>query len=74
MNRQKKRLYYQNKINDLKYDGKKLWKTFNNILDRSEANNPSFIESEGTFITKPHKVADHLNNFLSIKLKILDRK
>lgn len=34
MNRKKKNLYYQTRINEVKNDSKQLWKTINNALGR----------------------------------------
>ena len=34
LNEKKKKLYYETKINEIKNDGKKLWKTFNEILGK----------------------------------------
>ena len=52
-NRMKKKLYYESKINNIKHDGKELWSTLNDIMGRKSSPTPSFIEVEGSFITKP---------------------
>lgn len=42
-NRKKKSKYYPNKFNSIKHDGKKLWKTLNDSLNRAGDNTHSFI-------------------------------
>lgn len=66
-NRQKKKNYYQNKINGIKNDSKKLWNTFKSILGKGH-NKPSFIESDGKFITKPQEIANYFNDYFSDKI------
>ena len=68
VNRKKKSRYYQNRINEIQHDGKKLWKTLNDIMDRSGDNTPSFLESDGTFIRKPHDIANYLNEYFVGKI------
>lgn len=71
MNRHKKKIYYQDKIREVKNDSKQLWKTFNNILGKSKTTCPSFIEANGLFITKPLEIANHFNNFFIEKVEKL---
>ena len=71
VNRKKKSRYYQNRINEIKNDGKKLWKTLNDIMGRSGDNSPSFLESDGTFIRKPHDIANYLNEYFVGKIETL---
>jgi hypothetical protein len=51
--KRKKILHYETKINYIKNDSKKLWSTFNESLGKKKNSAPSFIESDGSFITKP---------------------
>ena len=42
-------------------NGKVLWKTLNCILGKKDNSLPSFIEIEGSFLTKPGKIANYFN-------------
>lgn len=42
LNKRKKKLYYENLINNIKHDNKKLWNTFNDIMGRKSKSTPSF--------------------------------
>ena len=55
-------------ISDSKNDGKKLWKILNNIMGRNSNMHPSFIETEGKFITKPADIANHFNDYFTNKV------
>ena len=55
LNKMKKKLYYEAKIKDIKNDGTKKCRTLNST--------PSFIESDGLFITKPFDVANYFNDY-----------
>lgn len=69
LNKQKKRLYYQSRIEEIKYDGKKLWTTLNQIMGREKkGKTPAFIESGEGFITKPQEIADYFNNYFISKV------
>ena len=64
MNRQKKKYYYTNKVRECKNDSKKLWQTLNEAMGRdTKAKVPSFIEVNGTFLTKPVDIANYFNTF-----------
>ena len=56
LNKKKKKLHYETKINDIKNDSKKANST------------PSFVESEGSFITKPTDIANYFNYFFIGKI------
>ena len=62
LNRKKKKAYYQNLILERKNDGNKLWKTLNEIMGRAKTNSPSFIEVDGSFLTKGKDIANHFND------------
>lgn len=49
------------------------WKTLNYIMGRSGDNTPSFIESDGTFITKPQDIANYFNEYFVGKMKKLKK-
>lgn len=57
LNRKKKKAYYQNKIQERKNDGNKLWKTLNELMGRAKNNTPSFIEVKGIFLTKAKDIS-----------------
>ena len=62
LNRQKKKVYYQNKIQERKNDGNRLWKTLNEIMGKAKNATLSFIEVNGFFLTKPKDIANHFND------------
>lgn len=70
LNKKKKKLYYENIIN-IKHDSKKMWNILNDIMGRKSKSTPSFLKSEGHFITKPLDIADHLNNYFNDKVNKL---
>ena len=49
-------------------DSKKLWSTLNDILGKKTNSDPSFIESDGSFITKPTDVSNYFNDFFIGKM------
>ena len=51
--------------------GKKLWKTLNELMGRSGDHTPSFIEADGSFITKPLHIANYFNDFFVRKIENL---
>ena len=53
VNRESKREYFQNAINDSKKDAKSMWKTINNLLGRSCYSSPSSVESNALIIGFP---------------------
>ena len=54
-----------------KNDSKKLWSTLNEILGKKANSAPSFIESDGSFITKPADIANYFNDFFIGKISKL---
>ena len=46
----------------MKKDSKKLWRTENEILGKKENSAPPFIESDGSFITKPTDIGNYFND------------
>ena len=71
INRKKKSVFYQNRINESKNYGKKLWITLNELMGRSGDNTPSFIEADGSSITKPLHIANYFNDFFVRKIENL---
>jgi hypothetical protein len=55
LNKNKKKLHYETKINDI---------TINEILDKKANSAPSFIESDRSFITTPTDIVNYFNDFL----------
>jgi hypothetical protein len=51
--------------------GKKLWSTLNEVMGRMTNSTPSFIESDGLFITKPFDVAKLFNDYFIGKVSKL---
>ena len=45
--------------------------TLNNIMGRKNNSTPSFIESEGAYITKPLDIANYFNNYFIDKVENL---
>ena len=68
LNKKKKKLYYETKINDIKKDSEKLWSTLNDIFGKMANSDPSFIESDGSFITKHTDIANYFNHIFIGKI------
>ena len=68
LNKKKKKLFYESRINEIKHDGKKLWSTLNDIMGRKSNPTPSFIEVEGTYLTKPVDIANYFNDYFTNKV------
>ena len=64
----KNKLYYEAKTNYIKNDSKKPRSTLNYIFGKKDNSAPSFIESDGSFITKPTDIANYLNYFFIGKI------
>ena len=62
LNRSMKKLYYMQRINDVKKDGKELSKTLNEIMGIRTTWWASFVESEHTFLTKTSDIANYFYN------------
>jgi hypothetical protein len=62
----KKKLHYETEKNDIQNDSKKLSSTFNEILRKKANSAPSFIESDGSFVTKLTDIANYFNYFFFI--------
>ena len=72
MNRQKKKNYYQSKLEEYKGYSKKLWKTFNEVIGKiRRSKTSSFIEVDGKLITKPIDIANHFNNYFKCKVDLI---
>ena len=51
------------RINAVKQDGEKIWKTLNKIMVRRTTGGASFVESDGMFLTNPSHIAIYFNEF-----------
>ncbi len=71
LNKKKKKLCYENRINKIKNDSRKVWSTLNSLLGKSHRPTPSFLETEGLFLTKSTETANYLNNYFIKKIKDL---
>ena len=71
LNKKKKKSYYQTKINYIKHNVKKLWSTLNDIMGRKPNSPPSFIEVDGSFITKPFDFVNLFNDYFTSKVEQL---
>jgi len=49
LNKNKKQLYYGNKIKDIKDDKKKLWSLVNGMMGRKPKSTSTYLEVEGNF-------------------------
>lgn len=65
---EKNKIYFENQVNNVGNDSKKVWKVLNNLTGRKNKDNPSFLEAEDKFITKPVEIANHLNDYFIGKL------
>ena len=69
INRESKRAYFLEAINNSKKDAKSMWKTINNLLGRSNCSIPTYVESNGEINTKPKDIANHFARFFEEKIK-----
>ncbi len=69
VNRESKRAYFLEAINNSKKDAKSMWKTINNLLGRSNCPIPTYVESNGEIYTKPKDIANHFAKFFDEKIK-----
>lgn len=58
-------MFYENVINNDNNDSKKMWNILNDIMGRKSKSTPSFLQSEGHFITKPLNISNHLNHYFN---------
>ena len=72
LNRKKKKLFYEIRINAVKHDSKHLWKTLNNLVRGNTKPTQSYLETEEGFLTKPVEIANHLNNYFMTKIDKLE--
>ena len=63
-----KKLHYETNIIDIKNDSKKLWSTLNEMFGKKANSAPSFLESDGSFITKPTDIVNYFNDFFICKI------
>lgn len=71
LNKNKKRLYYQKKINEVKSDSKKVWSTLNELMGKKTRSDPTFLEGDGIYLTKPREIANYLSQSFTNKIKKL---
>ena len=71
INKKKKRLYYENKINAVGNDKKKMWSVVNDMLGRQQSSGQSYIEVDGSFLTKSDQIANYFNDFFLSKVNTL---
>ena len=69
INREHKRSYFQNAINDSKNDAKSMWNTINNLIGRSHHLSPIDVGSYGRALSKPIDIANHFAKFFDEKIK-----
>lgn len=68
LNRDKKKMYYRNRINTSDNDPKKLWRTINDLLGRNSNFTPFFKKIERRFMTRPNDIANYFNNYFIDKV------
>lgn len=68
LNRNKKKIYYEKEINNIKNNNKKMWNIINNLLGRNRTIAPSFLDAGDHFLFKDKDIADHLNNYFVSKV------
>ena len=71
INREHKRSYFQNSINDSKNDAKSMWNTINNLIGRSNSHHlsPIGVGSNGRALSKPIDIANPFAKFFDEKIK-----
>ena len=60
--KKKKKIHYETKINYIKNNSSTLCSTLNEIWGKKANSAPSFIESDGSFITKPTDIANYFKD------------
>ena len=70
-NKRKKQLFYENKIKSVKSDKKKMWNVVNDMMGRNPKSCPSYLEVDGTFLTKPVDIANYFNDYYYYKINSL---
>lgn len=68
LNRESKREYFLDAINNSRKDPKSMWNTINNLLGRSKYSTPSSIESNGLILTKPKDIANYFAKYFEEKV------
>lgn len=68
LNKRKKKQYYDNIIHETKHDSKRLWSILNHLVKGKTKSTPSYLETEGGFLTKSKDIANHLNNYFINKI------
>lgn len=51
-------------------DGKK--RTVNSIMGRNTSTQPTSMDCDGIFITKPKEIANYLNNYFGSKVQLIN--
>ena len=64
---------YGNKIKDIKDDKKKLWSLVNGMMSHRPKSTSTYLEVEGTFLTKPLQIANYFNDYFLDKVNNLRR-
>ena len=59
LNRRRKKEYYDNIVQEMKHDSKRLWSTLNVLVKGHTKSSPSYLETGGEFLTKPKDIANH---------------
>ncbi len=72
LKRMKKKLYYENRITGSKNDNKKVWKTLNELRGKNSQQTPSFLEVDGSFLTRPSDIANYLSKYFVNKVDKLN--
>ena len=68
LNKKKKKIYFENQLQKVGNDSKKLWNVLNQLTGKKNKVNPSFLEADNKFIIKPVDIADYTNDYFISKL------
>lgn len=62
LNKRKKKTYFEDQVQKVGNDSKKLWNVLNQLTGDKNKINLAFLETDNTFITKPLDIANYIND------------
>ncbi len=71
LNKNKKKMYYQNRIIDARMDSKKIWNILNGLMGKRCRPTPSFLEADENILTNPVEIANYLSSFFNDRIQKL---
>lgn len=71
MNRKKKKLYYENKMEACGTNNRRIWSTLNELMGKNKKTIACYLEKDNPFLVKPIQIANHLNRYFINKIDSL---